>query len=121
MGQAWAITPVSLGMLGEAKAIQVSALTFSASATSCTLYYQLFNADMKQVTEGNLSLSGQAFEDWAEDNYYLITFACGELGLTATGAVYPEPIEVVEPEVAVEEAVEETPEEGTSEEPVDGE
>lgn len=94
---AWGITPVSLGFLGEAKAIQVSALTFSASATSCTLYYQLFDADMKQVSEGNLSLSGQAFTDWAEDNYYLVTFACSELNLTPTGSVFPEVVETVAP------------------------
>lgn len=110
----WGITPVSLGFLGEAKAIQVSALTFNASATSCTLYYQLFDTNMKQVSEGNLSLSGQAFTDWAEDNYYLITFACSELNLTATGSVFPE---VIIPEVlVVEETSEETSEEVGTEE-----
>lgn len=86
---AWGIEPTSLGFLGEAEAIQVAALTFNASATSCTLYYQLFDADMKQLTDGNLTMGGTAFADWGTDNYDLITFACGELGLTPTGQPYP--------------------------------
>lgn len=96
---AWGIEPTSLGFLGEAEAIQVAALTFNASATSCTLYYQLFDTNMKQLTDGNLTMGGTAFADWGTDNYDLITFACGELGLTPTGQPYPvtpEP-EVTEP------------------------
>ena len=86
---AWGIEPASLGLLGTAEAIQVAALTFNASATSCTLYYQLFDADLKQLTDGNLSMSGTDFADWGTDNYYLITFACPLLGVTPTGEPYP--------------------------------
>ena len=86
---AWGIEPTSLGFLGEAEAIQVAALTFNASAPSCTLYYQLFDANMKQLADGNLTMGGTAFADWGTDNYDLITFACGELGLTPTGQPYP--------------------------------
>jgi hypothetical protein len=99
--QAWGIEPASLGLLGTAEAIQVAALTFNASATSCTLYYQLFDANMKQLTDGNLTMGGTAVADWGTDNYDLITFACGELSLTPTGQPYPvEPTPVVEPAVA---------------------
>jgi hypothetical protein len=86
---AWGIEPTSLGFLGEAEAIQVAALTFNASATSCTLYYQLFDTDMKQLTDGNLSMGGTAFAEWGTDNYDLITFACGELGLDSYGSALP--------------------------------
>jgi hypothetical protein len=87
--QAWGIEPASLGLLGTAEAIQVAALTFNASATSCTLYYQLFDANLKQLTDGNLTMGGTDFADWGTDNYYLITFACTELGLTPTGEPFP--------------------------------
>jgi hypothetical protein len=86
---AWGIEPASLGLLGTAEAIQVAALTFNASATSCTLYYQLFDENMKQLTDGNLSMSGTDFADWGTDNYYLITYACPLLGVTPTGDPYP--------------------------------
>lgn len=86
---AWGIEPASLGLLGTAEAIQVAALTFNASATSCTLYYQLFDANLKQLTDGNLTMDGMYFADWGTDNYYLIAFACTGLGLTPTGEPYP--------------------------------
>jgi hypothetical protein len=86
---AWGIEPASLGLLGTAEAIQVAALTFNASATSCTLYYQLFDENMKQLTDGNLTMGGTDFANWGTDNYTLITFACTELGLTPTGEPFP--------------------------------
>jgi hypothetical protein len=86
---AWGIEPASLGLLGTAEAIQVAALTFNASATSCTLYYQLFDENLKQLTDGNLTMAMEAFDQWGTDNYYLITFACAELGLTPTGQPFP--------------------------------
>lgn len=87
--QAWAIESASLGLLGNAVAIQVSALTFSASATQCQLLYQLFNSDLVQLTDGNMLLEGEDFANWGTDNYYLVTYACGVLGLTPTGDPYP--------------------------------
>lgn len=87
--QAWGIEPASLGLLGEAVAIQVSALTFSASATQCQLFYQLFNANLVQLTDGNMNLAGEDFANWGTDNYYLVTYACGVLGLIPTGDPFP--------------------------------
>jgi hypothetical protein len=87
--QAWAIEPASLGLLGSAVAIQVSALTFSASATQCQLFYQLFDSNLVQLTDGNMLLDGEDFANWGTDNYYLVTYGCGVLGLTPTGEPYP--------------------------------
>ena len=104
---AWGIEPASLGLLGTAEAIQVAALTFNASATSCTLYYQLFDQNMKQLTDGNLTMGGTDFANWGTDNYTLITFACTELGLTPTGDPFPPTPPTPDPTPEVEEGDEE--------------
>jgi hypothetical protein len=93
---AYTIQPTSLGIAGEAVAINVAAGGFAANATSCQLFYNLVNEANEQIYTGVILLTGQDFAGWGQDNYYLVQYTCTTLGLTLIGAEFPAP-PVVEP------------------------
>ena len=93
---AYTIEPTSLGIAGEAVAINVAAGGFASSATSCQLFYSLVDEGNQQIYNGTLLLAGEDFADWGQDNYYLVQYTCATLGLTLIGAEFPTPPVVVE-------------------------
>lgn len=93
---AYTIEPTSLGLAGQAVAINVSAGGFSADATSCQLFYNLVDSNNQQIYNSNLLLGGDGFANWGQDNYYLVQYVCNDLGLTLIGDIFPTP-PVVEP------------------------
>ena len=92
---AYTIEPTSLGIAGEAVAINVAAGGFASSATTCQLFYNLVDEGNQQIYNGTLLLTGEDFADWGQDNYYLVQYACATLGLTLIGAEFPTPPVVV--------------------------
>jgi hypothetical protein len=57
--------------------------------TSATFWYGIFSTTEEgnvgqQLTQGNLSMTGEAYEDWAQDSYAWDWIA-GQLNLTITG------------------------------------
>ena len=51
---------------------------------SATFYYSLMSADLKQLAQGNLTMSGEDYVLWKEDKYAW-DFVAKELNLTITG------------------------------------
>lgn len=88
---AYTIQPTSLGIAGEAVAINVSTGGFSADATSCQLFYNLVDNANNEIYNGTLLLSGSDYDSWGQDNYYLVEYTCTALGLVLVGDVFPTP------------------------------
>ena len=64
--------------------------------SSASFYYSLLDDSLAQVSQGNLTMSGEAYEGWGNDDEYAWEFGATELNLTITGdyipPVPPEPI-----------------------------
>jgi hypothetical protein len=103
------IEPVSIwdnGQVKEAKILNAYAVNVTLGS-SATFYYSLSaeNEDQtigSQVAQGNLSMTGEAYAQWAVDSYAW-DWVAEQLNLTITGEyvppVPPEPTpETVEPE-----------------------
>jgi hypothetical protein len=71
---------------------------------SASFYYSLLDSDLAVVAQGNLTMSGEAYAGWGNDDEYAWNFAASpeELNLTITGDYVP-PV----PEPIVEEDIEE--------------
>lgn len=108
------IQPVSIwdnGQVKEAKILNAYAVNVTLG-TSATFYYSLSaeNEDQtigSQVAQGNLSMTGEAYEQWQADNYAW-DWVASQLNLTITGdyippvPTQPEP----QPETPIDPAVE---------------
>jgi hypothetical protein len=68
--------------------------------SSASFYYSLLDESLAQVSQGNLTMSGAAYEGWGNDDEYAWDYAAIELNLTITGdyvpPVPPEPTPIVE-------------------------
>jgi len=89
------ISPVSIwdnGQTLEAKILNAYAVNVTLG-TSATFYYALFaeNADESlgsQVAQGNLTMTGEAYQEWTTDNVAWDWIA-QQLNLTITGDYVP--------------------------------
>ena len=89
------IQPVSIwdnGQVKEAKILNAYAVNVTLG-TSATFYYSLSaeNEDQTiglQVAQGNLSMVGEAYEQWQADNYAW-DWVAEQLNLTITGEYIP--------------------------------
>ena len=89
------ISPVSIwdnGTVLEAKILNTYAINVTLS-TSATFYYSLLteNVDLsvgQQVAQGNLTMTGEAYEQWQLDSYAW-TWVAAQLNLTITGDYVP--------------------------------
>jgi len=107
------IEPVSIwdnGTIQEAKILNAYAINVTLS-TSATFYYQLFaeTVDLavgQQLTQGNLTMTGDAYQAW-QTNEYAYDWVAAQLNLTITGdyvpPVPPEPTPEPTPEPIAEE------------------
>jgi hypothetical protein len=75
------LKPSKIGILGTITQIDVLVLPFQTSATSCSTYYKLCDADGKQLAEGNIALTEEQFTAWGTDNSYVSDIVIAELGL----------------------------------------
>jgi hypothetical protein len=76
--QSWTNGESVLATILNAYAINV------ALGTSATFYYSLLDADLVSVAQGNLTMSGEAYQQWTVDQYAW-DFIASELKLTITG------------------------------------
>jgi hypothetical protein len=85
------IEPVSIwdnGTVQEAKIINAYAINV-ALGTSATFYYQLFAETVglalgPQLAQGNLNMTGEAYQQWTIDSYAW-DWVAAQLNLTITG------------------------------------
>lgn len=92
------IEPVSIwdnGQVLEAKILNAYAVNVTLN-TSATFYYQLFAETLdgyvsQQVAQGNLTMTGEAYQQWQVDSYAW-DWVAEQLNLTITGDyVIPSP------------------------------
>jgi hypothetical protein len=62
--------------------------------TSATFYYSLLSESRQTLTQGNLTMSGEDYQEWANNDDYAWEWIAGQLNLVIVGD-YVEP--VVEP------------------------
>ena len=52
---------------------------------SATFYYALLDSDLVMVADGNLTMSGEAYNEWGNDDEYAYNYAAEKLNLVITG------------------------------------
>jgi len=72
-------------------------------STSATFYYALLSDTQSQLSQGNLTMTGQDYDDWAT-NDYAYNWVATQIDVVITGdyvpPVPPEPTPIVEEVVA---------------------
>lgn len=65
--------------------------------SSASFYYSLLDSDLANVAQGNLTMSGEAYLGWGNDDEYAWNWAASssQLNLTITGDYVPPVTEVV--------------------------
>ena len=72
------------GQSKEATILNAYAVNVSLNQ-SATFWYGLFTNDMEQLTQGNLTMSGEEYQEWANNDDYAWDFIAGKLSLVITG------------------------------------
>jgi hypothetical protein len=64
--------------------------------SSASFYYSLLDSSLLQVSQGNLTMSGEAYEGWGNDDEYAWDWAAApeQLNLTITGDYVPPVTEI---------------------------
>ena len=57
--------------------------------SSASFYYSLLDSDLANVAQGNLTMSGEAYAAWGNDDEYAWEYAAKELNLTIIGDYIP--------------------------------
>jgi len=52
---------------------------------SASFYYALLDSDLVMVAEGNLTMSGESYNEWGNDDEYAYNYAAEKLNLVITG------------------------------------
>lgn len=77
-----AIEPVVFPLnQGTAVAMTVLVLNFETTATTCTTYWQLLDADGKQLAQGNYTLTEEQFAAWGTDNNVVNEYVADAIGV----------------------------------------
>jgi hypothetical protein len=58
-------------------------------------YYQLLDENMAIASEGNISLSGEDYQEWGNDDNYPYDWAADKLNLIITGEYVPPVLESI--------------------------
>jgi hypothetical protein len=58
---------------------------------SASFYYALLDSDLVMVAEGNLTMSGESYNEWGNDDEYAYNYAAEQLNLVITGE-YVKPV-----------------------------
>jgi hypothetical protein len=72
--------------------------------SSASFYYSLLDSDLANVAQGNLTMSGDAYAAWGNDDEYAWDWAAStdQLNLTIIGDYVPPVPEPIVPEVVAE-------------------
>ena len=84
------ITPISIwdaGQNKEANILNAFAVNVTLD-TSATFYYTLSN-ETEQLAQGNLTMSGEAYAEWSNNDDYAWEWIAGQLNLTIIGDYVP--------------------------------
>jgi hypothetical protein len=52
---------------------------------SASFYYALLDSDLAVAADGNLTMSGEAYNEWGNDDEYAYNYAAEKLNLVITG------------------------------------
>ena len=84
------ITPISIwdnGTVQEGTILNAFCVNDNLS-NSATFYYTISSESMQQLTQGNLTMQGQDYDDW-QTNEYAYDFIANSLNLTIIGDYVP--------------------------------
>lgn len=84
------IQPIQVPTKGEGNLFQITALNFPMNPTSVSFYWNVSNqqVDANDVTttqtilEGNLTMDETTYQQWGDNDEYVINWACEQLGFT---------------------------------------
>lgn len=89
------IQPIQVWKNGEEKQANTLSLVLINDdlSTNATFYYQLIasssdeegNASTEQLADGNVSMSGEDYQNWDDSNDGAYSFCAGKLNLTIVG------------------------------------
>ena len=103
------IEPISIwdaGQNKEANILNAFAVNVTLD-TSATFYYTLSN-EQEQLTQGNLTMSGEAYAEWSNNDDYAWEWIAGQLNFTIIGDYVPTVVEPIS-EVAAQTETESEP------------
>ena len=66
---------------GTATQMSVLVLNFTTEATTCTTYWQLLDAEGKQLSQGNYTLTEEQFAEWGTDNNWVNECVASAIGV----------------------------------------
>jgi hypothetical protein len=76
------IKPIQLGLpKKEATQLLVRPIINSTTDTSCNTYYEVLTENNEVLANGNLPISEEQYEEWADDNSYIEDIVLNELEL----------------------------------------
>lgn len=74
------IEKIQIPTKGEGSLFTISALNFPMNPTSVTFYWQVFTNEEVQVLEGNLTMDSETYNQWSNNDEFVIQWACNLLG-----------------------------------------
>ena len=86
--------------LGTAITLNANCISDNLS-TSATFYYALLSDTMTQLSQGNLTMTGQDYADW-QTNQYAYDWIATQIDVTIIGDYVPPVPEPIVPEVVAE-------------------
>ena len=90
------ITPISIwdkGTNQQASILNAKAVNVTLGI-SAIFFYTLLN-EQEQLSQGNLTMSGDAYEQWSNDDEYALDWIATQLNLTITGDYVPPVVEPI--------------------------
>lgn len=75
------IKPLVIPTKGTATRLYVQANSFSSSAVTATLYWQLRSEEDATLLDGNYEMTPEEFAAWGEDNSYLNEIVAEAIGV----------------------------------------
>jgi len=75
---------------GNGEFFSLMALNFPMNPSSVTFYWQVYNAQLIEETiqpnqcilDGNLTMDGETYSQWGNNDQFCIEWACEQLGFT---------------------------------------
>ena len=76
------IQPISIPTKGEGNLFQIQALNFPMNPTSVTFYWQVLDEELATLLDGNLTMDADTYNQWSNNDEFVIQWACDLLGFT---------------------------------------
>ena len=76
------IQPIQNPTNGDGNLFQIQALNFPMNPISVTFYWQVLNEELATLLDGNLTMDADTYNQWSNNDEFVIQWACDLLGFT---------------------------------------